>query len=85
MLTIPVAFDCGKRIPPQLRTDVPGCPLAALDGTLAGLGVALDCQTGRLDQSNDTKQTSLWIVDQCEAEKQAAIDKAQKKKWWQIR
>ena len=35
-----------------------------------------DQQTGRLEQANDEKRTVIWITDQCEAEKTAAIEKA---------
>lgn len=78
-----VAFDCSRRIPPKLRDDVPGVSLDTLDGTQGGDAVALDQQTGRLDQANDEKGTVLWIVDQCEAEKTGAVTKATRR-WFEF-
>ena len=48
------------------------------------MAVALDDQTGRLEQANDEKRTALWIVDHCEAEKTAAAEAIKPKPWWQI-
>lgn len=69
----PGAFDCAPRIPPQLRDDVPGAELPA-DNSV-GQHIAFgDAQTGQLDQANDEKGTVLWIVDNCEAERRAAVE-----------
>lgn len=46
-----------------------------IDGTQAGQAVFTDKQTGQLDLANDIKSTVVWIVRQCEEEKQKAVDK----------
>lgn len=63
-----LAFNCANRVPPQLRDAVPGADLP--DGTEGSYAVALDTQTGKLDQANDEKQTVIWIYDTCEAERE---------------
>lgn len=80
-VTIQSAYDCGKRVPPSIKDPVPGAPLRLLDGTQGGQAVHDEAQTTALSQANDEKGTVLWIYDQCEAEKQAALDKATAP-WW---
>lgn len=79
-VTIPVALNCGGRIPPQLRTEVGPAPLPT--GNSVGEWVAFgDAQTGRLESANDHKATVLWILDRCEAEQKAAADHLTAP-WW---
>lgn len=79
--TIPVALDCGSRVPPQLRAEVAGAPLPADNS--AGEWVAFgDAQTGRLEVANERKETVLWIYDTCEAEERKAVEKLKPTPWW---
>lgn len=75
------AYDCGSRIPPSIRDRVPLAPLP--DGTQGGLGVAFNTQTDRVVQANDEKDTSLWIVDNCEKEKTATVEALTRRSLWQ--
>jgi hypothetical protein len=70
-VTIPVALDCARRIPPQLRAEVEPADLPA-DNTVGAWVAFGDAQTGRLETANDRKATLIWIVETCEAEEQAA-------------
>lgn len=72
-----LAFDCAKRVPPQLRDKVEGVDLP--DGTLGSYIGALDGQTGKLDQANDEKDTVIWIYDTCEAERHAVQEELRPK------
>lgn len=70
---VPIQYACSERVPPQLADDVVGAPLPT--GNAVGEWVAFgDAQTGKLEQSNDEKSTSFWIIRQCEAEAKAAAD-----------
>lgn len=71
--TIPAAFDCGKRIPPGLRAKTNPPPIPTED-TQGQWGVFGDAAVGKIEVADDKKDTALWIVDQCEAEKQKVID-----------
>lgn len=73
------AFDCGSRVPPQLRLSTPGAEPPAKREVGAWIKFA-DDQTGQLDKANDSKETSLWIIDNCEAEKNKAAQAAKPKK-----
>lgn len=81
-VTIPVALDCGGRIPPQLRADVAGAALPE-DNSVGEWVAFADAQTGRLQVANERKATMLWILDACEAEERKAAETlAPRKPWW---
>lgn len=75
-----LAFNCAKRIPPQLRDRVGGVDLP--DGSQGSYSTALDGQTGRLDQANDEKETVIWIYDTCEAERAEVQKQLQPDPWY---
>ena len=80
--TIPVALDCGSRVPPQLRAEVVGAPPPA-DNSVGEWVAFADAQTGRLEVANERKATVLWIYDACEAEeKKAAAKLSASAPWW---
>jgi len=81
--TMPIAFDCAARVPPQLRAAVMGAPPPAAN--TVGEWVAFgDAQTGRLETANDAKATMLWIIDRCEAEERAAVARLKPRPWWRV-
>ena len=79
--TIPVALDCGARVPPQLRAEVAGAPPPA-DNSVGEWVAFGDAQTGRLEAANERKATVLWIYDSCEAEERKAVATLARKPWW---
>jgi hypothetical protein len=79
--TIPVALDCGSRVPPQLRAEVAGAPPPA-DNSIGEWVAFGDAQSGRLEVANERKATVLWIVDACEAEEKKAAEALKPKPWW---
>lgn len=82
-MTIPVALDCGSRVPPQLRADVgPAEPPA--DNSVGEWVAFGDAQTGRLQVANERKATVLWIYDACEAEEKKAAAAVTRKPWWRF-
>lgn len=80
-VTLSSAFDCGSRVPPQLRkrVDGPPLPVSGEAGEWVEFG---DKAIGKLDQANDSKETVLWIFDRCEAEKTAAVKEATSRSFW---
>lgn len=80
-VTLSSAHDCGTRVPPQLRKPVAPAdlPASSTQGEWVAFG---DAQTGKLDQANDRNQTVLWIVDNCEAEKNKAVKEATSRSVW---
>lgn len=81
-VTIPVALDCGGRIPPQLRAEVGGAAPPA-DNSVGEWVAFGDAQTGRLEVANERKATVLWILDACETEeKKAAARLSRPAPWW---
>lgn len=81
-MTIPVALDCGSRVPPQLRAEVLGAEPPA-DNSVGEWVAFGDAQTGRLETANERKATVLWIYDACEAEEKAAAAKLSRPEpWW---
>lgn len=81
--TLPVAFDCSARVPPQLRADVQGADLPE-DNTVGGWVAFADAQTGKLESANDRKTTALWIIDQCEGEEKEAAERIKPRPWWRF-
>jgi hypothetical protein len=80
--TIPVALDCGTRVPPQLRAEVVGAP-PPVDNSVGEWVAFGDAQTGRLEVANERKATVLWIYETCEAEEKAAAAKlSSATPWW---
>lgn len=75
------AYNCGTRIPPQIRAPVLWAPLP---GETQGEQAAFaDKQSGKIDEANDRKDTGFWIVDQCEKEKNAGVEALTKRSLWQ--
>lgn len=82
--TIPpalVEWNCLTWVPEDIKDDVPGVPLP--DGTQGGTLIALDGQTGRLDQSNDEKATGYVIIGKCETIRTDLMRSLQPRSAWQ--
>jgi hypothetical protein len=78
---IPVALDCSRRVPPQLKKPTEPAPLPT-ENTVGEWVAFGDAQTGQLGQANDAKATVVWIIDACEAEERAAVEALTAKPWW---
>lgn len=84
-LTILSALDCASLIPQQDQQPVKGTPLPAPDATAGDLWTALDGQTAKLDQSNDSKWRVIEIYAACRVQQdkvRAALEPA--KAWWRF-
>lgn len=79
-LVVAPAIKCSRLIPQGWRTPVQGVVIASPD--VGGLGVALDGQTGKLDEANGRTRDSIEITETCEAMQEEATKKLQRKSLW---
>lgn len=52
---------------PSLRADVAGVEIPPIEASAGEIWTALDGQTGRLDQANDSRRAVLEVIERCEA------------------
>jgi hypothetical protein len=76
--------DCSSLVPDSWKQGVPGVDLPGLDAAVGELWVAIDGQTGRLDQANGRTKDSIEIVERCEERDRKAVQKATQGFWSRI-
>ncbi len=68
--------SCTTLIPPSWKDGVSGVDLPGLDAAVGDLWVAIDGQTGRLDQANGRTIDTIGIVERCEERDRKAVRRA---------
>ena len=84
MPMILAALDCASVIPASYRKPVTPTPLPAADANVGGLWIALDGQTGKLDQANGRTADVVAMADTCQAHQVKVAAELTKRPWWRF-
>ena len=78
------SVSCATLIPSKWQEGVEGVDWPGEAATAADVWVALDRQTGKLDQANDRTVDALSIITRCEERDAAAVKRSTKGFWGRL-